>query len=82
MQNKRAVKRRLVARGNPVQHVIPLGNGWVVKSADTTKFTAITDSKKEAVAIATHIAKTKHTDLVVHDKNGTIREHISYAVAG
>lgn len=55
-----------------VQYVLPLGNGWVVKSSDQTVFTAITESKNEAISIARTLAKSKHIPLVVHGRNGEI----------
>lgn len=63
------------------QHVVPLGNGWVVKSSGSKKFTAITDTKKEAVAIATLIAKSKGSVLIIHGKDGAIAEQTNYAKA-
>jgi hypothetical protein len=54
------------------QHVIPLGNGWVVKTQSSKTFTVITDNKKDAVEIATSIAKTKKSAVIVHGKFGAI----------
>jgi hypothetical protein len=62
-----------------IQYVLPLGNGWVVKTNTSAVFFAITDSKREAVSIARNLARTKHSDLVVHEKNGTISIKESYA---
>lgn len=39
------------------QHVVPLGNGWAVKGEGNSKFTAITETKKDATTIARDIAK-------------------------
>lgn len=61
-----------------VQHVVPLGNGWVVKTAKAKTFTVITDNKKEAIDIATSIAKTKRSAIVVHGKFGVIEKTESY----
>jgi hypothetical protein len=58
-----------------------LGNGWIVKSANTTRFTVITDSKKDAIAIATSIAKTKKTGLVIYNKDGQIGITKSFAAS-
>jgi hypothetical protein len=62
-----------------IQYVLPLGNGWVVKTDTSAVFFAITDSKREAISIARNLARTKHSDLVVHEKNGTISIKESYA---
>ncbi len=63
-----------------IQYVLPLGNGWVVKASKANTFTAITDSKTEAISIARTLARTKHTKLVVHGKNGAIEIRESYIV--
>jgi hypothetical protein len=67
------------AKKRIIQYVLPLGNGWVVKTNTSSVFFAITDSKREAINIARNLAKTKHSDLVVHEKNGTISIKESYA---
>jgi hypothetical protein len=77
---KRTAKSAAVKR-TAVQQVIPLANGWVVKSADTKRFTIITDSRKEAVAVALSIAKTRKTDLVIYGKDGRVVEQRSFAAS-
>lgn len=62
-----------------VQHVVPLGNGWVVKTANAKTFTIITDNKREAVEIAKSIAKTKKSFIVIHGKFGIIEKTESFA---
>jgi hypothetical protein len=81
--SKRTVRtaRKTSLASRQVQHVIPLGNGWVVKSENTTRFTVITDSRQEAIAIATSIAKAKKTGLVIHNKDGRISNTRSYAAS-
>jgi len=70
---KSSVKKRTI------QYVLPLGNGWVVKTDTSAVFFAITDSKREAISIARKLAKTKHSDMIVHEKNGTISIKESYS---
>ncbi len=60
------------------QHVVPLGNGWAVKSAGADRATVITTKKSDALSFARNIAKTHHTQLIVHGKDGKIRERNSY----
>ena len=71
---------RLITSNGTIQYVLPLGNGWVVKSNRRVSFTAITDSKREAISIARNIARTKKTELIVHGKNGNVEIQESYAV--
>jgi hypothetical protein len=61
------------------EHVIPLGNGWMVKNSASEKFTVITDNKQEAITIARQIAKSKGGELVIHGKDGSILSRKSYA---
>ncbi|MDI3319039.1 DUF2188 domain-containing protein [Pinibacter soli] len=67
---------------NDIQYVLPLGNGWVVKASKATSFTVITDSKTEAISIARNIARSKHTQMIVHRRNGEIERTENYIVAG
>ena len=61
------------------QHVAhrPDGN-WQVKGAGNTKATVITSTQKEAIKIATSIARNQKSELVVHGLDGRIREKNSY----
>ncbi len=70
-------KRKRINRKR--QYVIPVGNGWAVKSEGNEKFTIITDTKREAVSVAKDIAKRYGSELVVYDKNGEIVESNNYA---
>ena len=68
-----------MAKKRTIEHVIPLGGtGWVVKNSEAKKFTAITDSKKEAIAIAREIAKAKGGILIIYAKDGSIKTQESY----
>ena len=61
-----------------VTNVLPLGNGWVVKASNANTFTAITDSKTEAISIARTLARTKHTIMIVHGRSGAIEIQEDY----
>ncbi len=60
------------------QHVTPRGNQWQVKGAGNSKATKIVSTQKEAISYARSIAKNQHSELVIHGKNGRIREKSSY----
>jgi uncharacterized protein YdaT len=70
----------LVIKGNNIEHVLPLGNGWVVKNESSKTFTAITDTQKEAVALGRQIAKRKQIKLIVHGKDGRIISLENYII--
>ena len=60
------------------QHVVPLGNGWAVKGEGNSKYTAITENKREATVIARNIAKNNKAEIVIHGKDGKIQDKDSY----
>ncbi|GAA0682045.1 DUF2188 domain-containing protein [Clostridium cadaveris] len=61
------------------QHVTPNGKGnWQVKGAGNSRATATTKTQKEAINIAREIAKNQQSELIIHGKNGRIREKDSY----
>ncbi len=60
------------------QHVIPLGNGWAVKGEGSKKFTVITETQRDAITVARGIAKNNKSELVIHGKDGRIRDKDSY----
>lgn len=63
-------------KGN--QHVVPLGNGWAVKSEGNTKYTVITEKKSEATNVAREIAKNNKSEIVIHGRDGKIKDKGSY----
>jgi hypothetical protein len=74
------VRRKLLVSKDAIFYVLPLGNGWVIKSNLASRFTAITDSKRDAISIARNIAKTKKSELIVHGKSGKIETRESYVL--
>ena len=60
------------------QHVVPHGKQWAVKGAESEKATKVVDTQKEAIRIAREIAINQQSELIVHGKNGRIREKNSY----
>lgn len=60
------------------QHVVPKGEKWAVKGAGNEKYTKIVDTQKEAIEIAKEIAKNNNSEVVIHRKDGQIRDKNSY----
>lgn len=60
------------------QHVIPVKNGWAVKGEGNKKSTKITSTKAEAVKIGRKIAQNKKSELIIHGKDGKIKNKNSY----
>ena len=60
------------------QHVVPHKEGWAVKGEGNSKPTITTDTQSQAIEIAKSIAKNQQSELLIHSKNGQIREKNSY----
>ncbi len=64
---------------NKNQHVTmrPDGN-WQVKGEGNKRASAVTNTQRDAITIATEIARNQKSELIIHGKNGKIREKNSY----
>ncbi|SKB89708.1 DUF2188 domain-containing protein [Macellibacteroides fermentans] len=60
------------------QHVVPSGNQWAVKGEGNSIKTRITQTQSEAIDIARTIARKELSELVIHGKDGRIRQKNSY----
>jgi len=60
------------------QHVVPYGKDWAVKGAGNEKNTKIVPTQKQAIDIAREIAKNQQSELVIHNKEGKIRDKDSF----
>lgn len=60
------------------QHVVPHDSGWAVKGAGNSKATSIHRTQAEAAAQARSIAQNQSSEMLIHGKNGQIREKNSY----
>lgn len=60
------------------QHVSPKGDSWQVKGAGNQKATATVPTQRKAIDIAKEIAKNQNSEVVIHGKNGKIRDKDSY----
>jgi len=60
------------------QHVVKHSDGWAVKGAGNSKATKVTNTQKEAIAIAEEIARNQKSDTKIHCTDGKIRAGNSY----
>lgn len=60
------------------QHVVPARDGWAVKGAGAQKATKVFDTQREAIAAARQIAVSQRSELLIHGKNGKIRDKNTY----
>jgi hypothetical protein len=59
-------------------HIVPEGEKWAVKSDNAKKAYRITDTQKEAIEIGKSVAQNRESELLIHGKNGKIRQKDSY----
>jgi uncharacterized protein YdaT len=60
------------------QHVVPHGKDWAVKGAGNQKATSVHKTQKDAIGAAKGIAQNQKSEVVIHRKDGTIRDKDSY----
>ena len=60
------------------QHVTKRPNGWAVKGAGNDKASKVLPTQKQAISVATRIAKNQQSEVVIHGRNGKIRDKDSY----
>lgn len=63
---------------NKNQHVVPHRGKWAVKGEGNQKNTLITDTQEQAITKAREIAKNQESELLIHGRDGAIREKNSY----
>ena len=60
------------------QHVVPQGGRWAVRGAGSQRATRVTSTQREALTVAREIARRQGTDVVIHGRDGRIRDKDSY----
>ena len=60
------------------QHVIPKDGQWAVKAAGSPRVTKVCSTQREAVDAARAIAKRQGSELLIHGRDGRIREKSTY----
>lgn len=61
------------------QHVVPHTEGWAIKGEGNQRYTDIFDTQSEAINRARQIAINYRSDVIIHGKDGTIRDRRSYS---
>ncbi len=60
------------------QHVVPHAAGWAVKGAGASKATSVHGTQYEAIEAARGIAQNQQSEMLIHGRNGQIRERDSF----
>ena len=59
-------------------HVVPKNGEWAVKTEKSNRVYRIVDTQKEAIQIARNVAVNNQSELLIHGRNGQIREKNTY----
>ncbi len=61
------------------QHVTPHPDGgWQIKGEGNSRATKRTETQQEAIDIAREISRNQQSELIIHGRNGQIRERDSH----
>lgn len=60
------------------QHVVPRRGEWAVKGTGNSKATKVVTTQKKAIKIARAIAINQGSEMLIHGRNGRIRERNTY----
>jgi uncharacterized protein YdaT len=60
------------------QHVVRRPGGWGVRGEGNSRDTSVHDTQKEAIDAAREIAGNQRSEVVIHDRQGRIRDRDSY----
>jgi uncharacterized protein YdaT len=59
-------------------HVVPHKEGWAAKREGASRAGSVHSTQKDAIGPATKTAKREHTEVVIHNRHGRIRDSDSY----
>jgi hypothetical protein len=60
------------------QHVVPSNGRWAIKGAGSSKATKVFSTQREAIEAGRDIARRQGSELLIHGKDGRIREKNTY----
>jgi hypothetical protein len=60
------------------QHVVPHAGGWAVRGAGNERATSVHPTQSAAIGAARDIAINQQSELLIHGRNGQIRERNSF----
>jgi len=60
------------------QHVVPHPDGWAVKPAGGSRPSSVHETQQQAIDRGRDIARNQGTELLIHGRDGRIRERDSH----
>jgi uncharacterized protein YdaT len=67
-----------MSKNKPNQHVVQREDGWAVRGEGNARDTAHTQTQREAIERARGIAQNQGSEVIIHGRDGKIRERNSY----
>lgn len=80
MSSKHSSKSKK-ARASVSQHVVPQNGKWVVRGTGSKRATSVHDTQAEAIKAAGLIARNQRSEVVIHSRDGRVRQRASYTPA-
>lgn len=62
----------------PDYHVVPHSEGWAVRREGADRASSVQPTQAKAIEVGRDLAKERQTELVIHDRQGRIRDSDSY----
>lgn len=59
-------------------HVVPHDDGWATQKEGASRAGHVTNTQQEAIDLARDQARRENVEVVIHRKDGTIRDSDSY----
>lgn len=60
------------------QHIVPHADGWALRGEGNQRVSSVHDTQQQAIEAGRQTAINQGTELLVHGRNGQIRERNSY----
>jgi len=60
------------------QHVVPRDGRWAIKGAGSSRATKVFSTQREAIEAGRDIARRQGSELLIHGRDGRIREKNTY----
>ncbi len=60
------------------QHVVPRNGQWAVRGAGNSRDTGVFETQREAIDRGREISRNQGSELLIHGRNGQIRERDSH----
>lgn len=60
------------------QHVVPHKDGWAIRGEGNQRVTSVHDTQAQAAERAREIARNQRSEVVIHRRDGRIRDSDSY----